>query len=126
MLFRSGFGIEGSRSSTGSSVGATQTDAPKKVVKKYIAVSDTRVWKDKAGRTMPGNLLAFDDGGAETAKRPLTLIRDGAVRLLKTGATEPMLVSLQALVPEDQAFIAAIDQTNRQAAPKPTAPEKAP
>ncbi len=121
-----GFDISGPRSSTGPNASILQPAAPKKIVKKYTAVSDSRIWKNTAGRTMTANLLAFDEGGAEGAKRPLTLIMAGNVRLLKAGSADPVVVPLQTLTAEDQAFIAAIDKANRQPAPTPAVPEKAP
>ena len=104
--------------SGGGSVGigpANPKQAPKKIYKKvqYIAVSESRAWTNEKGRQIKGMLLAFEDGPREKHPGPLTLIRDGKVRMLLEGAKKPTVFPLAALSKAGQRFIGALDAQNQ-------------
>ena len=96
----------------------------------YIGIAPERGWKNEKGKTIRGTLLAFENGPKEKVIGPLTLIRDGKVRLLRAGANKPSVFPLSVLSPADQKFIRALDAENKKqgqkqkATPEPAKPAK--
>ena len=91
---------------------------PKKTYRlvNYIAVSADREWSNSAGVKIQASLLAFEEGDSEKVKRPFTLIQDGNIRLLKSGAKVPHVIPMTMLSESDQEFIRALNLANRKAA----------
>ena len=79
----------------------------------YIGIATARNWTNDKGKTIRGILLAFENGPKEKLAGPLTLISDGKIRLLRTGANKPSIVSINMLSPEDQKFVRHLDAGNR-------------
>ncbi len=104
----------------GSGVGAgvIVSEVKRTAVQKtvFIAVSPDRQWTSKDGRTITGSLLAFEEGEVDKAPRPLTLIKDGKIRILKSGATKPSVFPVTLLTEEGQTYVQALDASNKESA----------
>lgn len=94
----------------GSAVTGVRQVKPKTVTIQYIAVSDKRTFVSTEGKKVTAHLLAFEDGGAAPSEAPLTLIKEGKIRLLVDGNTKPNVLPLTRLRPEDQAFVKALEK----------------
>ncbi len=70
----------------------------------YVAVTESRDWKDTAGKVIRGRLLAFDAVKGDEAN----LVRDGKIRLLVDGAKGFSLLSLEKLCMEDRTYIGVL------------------
>jgi len=99
----------------GGSSGVGITPAPPRTTEKitktvtYMALSEKRAWKSGDGKTIVAMLLAFDTDGksAEEIKAtPVTVIREGQVRLLKDN--KEFILPLKRLSDPDQKFVRAI------------------
>jgi hypothetical protein len=88
--------------------------APEK--RNFTAVSEMRTWRDAKGAIIRGRLLAFEAGDQSTSAAPLTLIRNGKVRLLVEGRKMFSELPLARLSPEDQAYVKALDAARRKKA----------
>ena len=60
--------------------------------------------------------MAFEEGDVAKAKRPLTLIKEGNIRLLVKGRGKASVLPLNKLSDDDQAFVKAVDEANKAAA----------
>ena len=90
----------------------------------YIAVSDNRAFVSSEGKTITARLLAFDEGDVAQAKRPLTLIKDGRIRLLVSGKEKASVVPPVPIASSRSGFVKAVDEANRASAANP-APDSA-
>ena len=79
----------------------------------YIAVSDKRAFVSSEGKKITAQLIAFDEGSPDKVNRPLTLIKDGNIRLLVSGKQRASVLPLTRLREEDQDFVKAIDEANQ-------------
>ena len=96
---------------------ANPAPVPEKPVYKtvqYIGVTPERDWTNVEGKVIRGTLLAFEDGPKEKAAGPLTLVRDGKVRLLRVRTNKPSVFPLATLSALDQKFVLALDAENRK------------
>lgn len=100
----------------GSAVAGVSSVKPKTITRRYIAVSDKRVFGSSEGKEIMAQLIAFDQEDVEKAKLPLTLIRDGKIRLLVEGKQKASVVPLSRLREEDQAFVRSVEEANQAAA----------
>ncbi len=92
----------------------------------YIGIAAERNWTSDKGKVIRGTLLAFENGPKESVVGQVTLIRDGNIRLLRTGANKPSVIALNMLSPEDQKFVCDLDVENRnQGKMKKVEPAKA-
>ncbi|MEZ5326876.1 MAG: hypothetical protein R3F19_17645 [Verrucomicrobiales bacterium] len=105
--------------STGAGVGVGPRN-PKRIPAKpvyktvqYIGIAAERNWTSHKGKVIRGTLLAFENGPKESVVGQLTLIRDGNIRLLRTGTNRPSVIALDMLSPEDQKFVRDLDVVNR-------------
>ena len=70
----------------------------------FIAVTDSREWRDATGKVIRARLLAFDAPKGDEAN----LVREGKIRLLVDGAKAFSLFPLDKLCHEDRAFIGSL------------------
>lgn len=104
-----------------SAVGVREPAKSKVVTKQFIAVSDLRDFVSTEGKKVRARLIAFEEGDATKAKRPLTLIKESKIRLLVEGKATPSIIPLTRLREEDQDFVRAVDLANKKATePKPS------
>jgi hypothetical protein len=102
--------------------------APEK--RKFTAVSEMRNWKDAKGTLIRARLLAFEPGDRSGSAEPLTLVRNGKIRLLAEGRKMFSELPLARLSKEDQAFVKALDTARKKSrsgtttATKPASPGK--
>lgn len=89
----------------------------------FIAVSPHREWTSKEGKTITGSLLAFEQGDVDKVPRPFALIKDGKIRMLKSGSAKPFVFSMNVLSEEDQTYIQALEASNKEAAARAEASE---
>lgn len=109
----------GTGAGNGSSVGvrpATPDQAGRVTTIHYIAVAPKREWTNLKGTSIQATILAFEQERPKQPGTPLTIIRDGRIRLLRDGARMPAEVALETLCEADQAFVAQLDAANRKAA----------
>ncbi len=99
----------------GGVVGVQRVKTKAKTIQ-YIAVSEPRPWKNKDGKVVTASLIAFEEGLPEEVKRPLTLVKDGKIRLLVSGKSKASLLSLTKLDEASQDFVKAVDAKNKEAA----------
>ncbi|HUF63754.1 MAG TPA: hypothetical protein VMN36_16880 [Verrucomicrobiales bacterium] len=104
----------GSGVGAGVSVSEVKRTEVKKTV--FIAVSPDRQWTSTDGRTITGSLVAFEEGEVDNAPRPLTLIKDGKIRVLKSGTTKPPVFPITLLTEEDLSYVQALDVSNKASA----------
>lgn len=114
----SGSGSEMNSSGGGSSVSIRRmpTTPAKPRTTTYIAVTPLREWKNSEGTTIRASLLAFDVRKPDQPKVPLTLIRNGKVRLLVDGKKQFSEFPLAKLSVEDQVYIKKLVAATKQAA----------
>ncbi len=93
----------------------------KPVVITYIAVSESRAFVSEEGKSITAQLVAFEEGDPAKLKRPLTLIKEGKIRLLVDGRRKANVLPLAKLREEDQAFVQAVDEANQATGKKKTA-----
>ena len=99
--------------------GAVGVKAPKKVSTiTYIAVSEERAFANTSGKLIMAQLIAFEEGDPAKVDRPLTLIKDGKIRLLVKGRGKASVVPLEKLREEDRAYVKALDAANKATAKK--------
>jgi len=79
----------------------------------YTAVSPERQWRSAKGKAITASLLAFENGQVKDHKVPLTLIKEGKVRVLKRGHFKPHLFPLELLSDEDQKYVRALGRVTR-------------
>lgn len=72
---------------------------PRKVT--FMAVTESREWKDIHGKVVKAQLLAFEAGEG----KELPLVKDGKIRLLVDGAKRFSLLPLESLSAADRTFI---------------------
>ena len=83
----------------------------------YVAVCESRDWKNSDGRTIQASLIAWEQGGEAQGRLDLTLVNDGKVRLLlptRKVAEYP----LSQLSEGDRKFVDGLVLARRQAAEK--------
>ncbi len=107
--------LGGSLGSSVVGVGEAKAQTKTKTLR-YIAVSDNRSFESTDGKKITARLIAFEEGDVATVKRPLTLIKDGRIRLLVRGKQKASVVPLTRLREEDQDYVKAVDEANRAAA----------
>lgn len=114
---------------SGASTGATV--APKKPMARYttrLILSESRTWTNADGKTISGQLIAFEDmvvvaeKGASQPPAPEppehpTVVRDGKVRILSN--QKPYEIPLSKLSAADQKFARTVQKAH---APKPDEP----
>jgi hypothetical protein len=83
----------------------------------FTAVTKSRDWRDAKGKLVRGRLLAFESGKVTTGEQPLTLIKEGRIRLLVDGAKKVSKVPLSSLSSEDQAFVKKLAAQKKKASP---------
>lgn len=89
--------------------GATIPSTQRRVTTTYITyISNEREWKDAKGRTMNGRLVAFS-APKPGEKGQVVVIKDGKVRLRRTGAKVNSDLPIELLSNADQTFIKALD-----------------
>ena len=87
----------------------------KKVKLHFIALTDSREWRDKKGKVTLARLLAFEESlGMEG-----TVVRDGQVRLLVDGAKVFSLLPLSKLSQNDQDFVRKLVAEQKKTEAKP-------
>lgn len=105
---------------SGSGVGAgirQQKREPRKI--HYIAVTESRIWTSGDGRIVRASMLAYEPGPLpQGSSKPLTLVRDGKIRLLLDAKKTVSEYPLEKLSKEDQAFVEKQVAARKQAAEK--------
>ncbi|MEP4079063.1 hypothetical protein [Haloferula sp.] len=92
----------GQTSESGVSMAKRETKTRKVT---YIAVCETRNWKNSEGTVIKAMMLAFDSDPKAPEKQPLQLVSEGKIRLLIDGAKQFNLYPLAKLSGEDQEFV---------------------
>ena len=87
---------------------------PRKI--KFTAVSAYRNWRDTEGKVIIARLLAFESGDRSNDDKPLTLIRDGKVRLLVANGTRISELPMTRLSAADQAFVRGLNASQGKTA----------
>jgi hypothetical protein len=85
---------------------------PRKIT--YVAVCETRDWKNSDGRTIQAALVAWEEGEAAKGRLDLTLLQDGKVRLLLPG-NRVTPYPLAKLSEDDRKFIDGLVRARKQA-----------
>lgn len=100
-------GFETRGTGSGSGVGVRVKEVERKVKKvHYIAVTESRVWTSADGRLVRAALLAYEQGPVrEDSSEPLTLVRDGKIRLLLEKRKQLVEYALEKLSKADQAHV---------------------
>jgi hypothetical protein len=86
----------------------------KSVTIQYIGVAPERAWTNAKGKVIRAMLLAFENGPAENAVKPLTIIRGEKIRLLRQGSQKPGVVALATLSDADREFVRKLDAASRK------------
>lgn len=86
---------------------------PQAVVSYITYVSPMREWVSADGRKMHGRLVAFSaPKPGETG--PVEVIKDGKVRLVRSGSKKPADFPLQSLSEEDQIYARRIEESAKK------------
>ncbi len=110
--------------SLGSGVVGIKRAKTKPVVISYVAVTKARAFVSKEGKSITAQLVAFEEGDPAKLKRPLTLIKEGQIRLLVNGRGKASVLPLTKLSEDDQAFVKAVDEANQAVAKRKPEPAK--
>ena len=100
----------------GNQVGVRVNEIPRQPRKiTYIAVCESRDWKNHEGRTIQASLVAWEEGDAARGRLDLTLVQDGKVRMLLPG-NRVTPYPLANLSEADRKFIDGLILARKQAA----------
>lgn len=110
---RLGATLENSGVSVGVSPRPRPAEPRKTVRLQYIGLTPPRVWTSVKGSSIVASLVAFEEGRPEDIEDPLTVVRDGKVRLLKQERTRPYLLALDGLSEEDRRFVRQLQERVR-------------
>ncbi len=112
--------------SLGSSVAGVQKVKPVTQTLHYIAVSDLRAFESNEGKKLMAWLIAFEPGDPESkpVTQPLTVIRDGKIRLWVEGKQKLSTVPLDRLKASDQEYVKQVAKTAGVAGEKESASAK--
>lgn len=108
----------GGGSGAGIGVQEIQREPVKKVTKvvEYIAVTDQRIWTSADGREVRAAMLAYEPGPVpKEVTKPLTLVRNGKIRLFLEKRKQVTELALAKLSKDDQAFVKMQVEARRQA-----------
>ena len=106
--FDNGVGTSFETRNTGKSLESHPQVEKKKVTPRrvhYIVVSDPREWTRRDGRTVRASLVAHESGPVKGDSPPLTLLKDGRIRLLLEKRRQVATVELTTLSSADQAWV---------------------
>ncbi len=78
----------------------------------YVAVTETREWKDTNEKVVHARMLAFEAPEGEIAP----IVRDGKIRLLVDGAKLFSLMPLERLCKEDRTYIETLAAARKRQA----------
>lgn len=106
---------------SGAVVVRPQSPPEKKTIKiTYTAACPMRDWTNAAGQVIRATLIAYDREPDAPADAPLTLVREGKIRLWVEGGKTLTEYPLSKLGSADQAFVKGLVEGRGGA--KPTAP----
>ncbi|MDF1751693.1 MAG: hypothetical protein P1U89_02840 [Verrucomicrobiales bacterium] len=107
----------GQTGNTGAFVSPSQSKS-QTIVSYVTFVSKEREWSDAEGRKMTGRLVAFS--APEPGKTgPVVILKDGMVRLRRTGAQASNDLPLEKLSQADQLFVKALEAGIKKSAAQP-------
>lgn len=113
-------GFERRNTGSGSGVGVRAKEVPRETRKiQYIAVTGPRVWNSADGRVVRAAMLAYEPGPVpENVSKPLTLVKDGKIRLLLETRKMVTELPLEKLSKDDQSFVEKLVAAQKRAGEK--------